>query len=84
MQAFDAEKAYSPYTDDENGPAKTVVALPHSTAAPKRSRWPSWKTIILLIVIVALVLARLVEGLVKVQWRHKNHNKPVMPIPTSV
>ena len=86
LQAFDTEKAFTPYTDDEHAPPKATVELPYLTRLRKqRSRWFSWKTAFLTVVIITLVIARLVEGPIRTQW-HKNHachdnSEPISPIP---
>ena len=70
IQVHDQEKAFAAYTDDEHAPTKPIVDPPRPKPVPKqRPWWRSWKTILLFVIIIALTVARLVEGLVKVQWR---------------
>ena len=71
LQMSDSEKALAPYTDDVNA-SKESVRLPYLTNVPKqRSRWFSWKTALLVLLIVAFAVSRLVEGIVKAK-SHKH------------
>ena len=85
-QVRDQEKAFAAYTDDEHSPARPIPEPPQHKPVPKqRLWWRSWKTILLFVIIVALVVARLVEGLVKVQWRKAAEyvGKKTLPAPES-